>query len=126
MPRLLIAVASSLLLWGTASATQPLIEEIVHGPTAPTVPTDLSRLSCAELYRMRTELLRQSYDYVPAYLDDPRNVAALAIGTIATPAFYYLPYTGVQSYLRGRRAIAADAELTALREASAAKDCFVR
>jgi hypothetical protein len=122
----LLALWVGMPLSGEASGAARLLNEVFYGPDAPAIAVDLDRLSCDDLYRMRTELLRRTYHYVPPYLDDPRNVAAIAVGTIVTPAFYYLPYTAVQGYLRGRQAVAVDAELSALRQASATKDCFSR
>lgn len=81
--------------------------------------------SCTELYAQRVALMQAQADYTPRFTDDPRNRAAVFIGTIFTPAFYYLAYSGVTEYLESGTRVDREAQLDALRQASAAQQCFV-
>ncbi len=98
----------------------------LFGPEVPAIPSDLDKLSCGQLYAQRIALMRYMDDYAPAYWDDPRNGSAVALGTLYTPVFYYLGYTAVAGYQRTRQSVVMDAQLSALRQASARQDCFVR
>ncbi len=82
-------------------------------------------LSCHELYERRVALWRATQDYAPKYFDDPRNKAAVILGSIFTPAYYYLPYSALSSYLKSVRKGRHYAEIETLRDASAQQDCFV-
>lgn len=99
---------------------------LVLGPTAPQVTPPPATLTCTELYERRVALMQQQLDYRPAYTDDPRNQAAVFIGTIATPAFYFLPFSGIQDYVDADRKVRTERELDALRYASATRQCYVR
>jgi hypothetical protein len=100
---------------------------LLQGPDAPppaqAVPAGQT---CEALYYQRVALLAQNYDRKPAYWDDPRNRGAVFIGTMFTPAFYYLGYTSLTRYLEDARAVDARPALDALRLASAAQRCFLR
>lgn len=96
-----------------------------HSPPPAAAPLP-AELSCAELYQRRIALMRTQLDYRPPYSDDPRNVAAFAIGTIWNPALAFLPFSAVQDYLDSDRKQDAEAELDRLRDASALKQCYVR
>lgn len=98
---------------------------LLFGPDAPRVAPVPAGQTCAELYERRLQLMRSQYDYKPAYTDDPRNRAAVFIGTITTAGFYYLPFSGVQAYLDANDDGDVQAEIDALRYASAAQQCFV-
>ncbi|MCP5144275.1 MAG: hypothetical protein H6978_05580 [Gammaproteobacteria bacterium] len=116
-------------------AMQPL--RLLYGPSQPELPDylDLDGMDpaevdlrlCGDLYQRRQVLLRQTLDYVPAYLDDPRNATAMVVTTMGTTPiyFYYLGFTALQDYQRAQRNVAIEAELDALRRAAAALDCFV-
>lgn len=101
---------------------------LLEGPQPPAPRTAPRDLSCTELYERRVTLMRQTRDYRPGYWDDPRNKAAIFIGTIYNPAFYFLAYSGITEYLETARGTADDirTELDSLRYASAYKQCFVR
>lgn len=96
------------------------------GPTAPAVASPAPELDCAALYAQRVTLMRKQLDYRPPWSDDPRNQAAVFIGTIFTPGFYFLPFSGIQDYVDGDRKVRAERELDALRTAAAARQCYVR
>lgn len=96
------------------------------GPTAPVVTPPAPELDCSVLYARRIALMQQQLDYRPAWSDDPRNQAAVFIGTIFTPAFYFLPFSGIQDYVDGDRKPRAEREIDALRAAAAARQCYVR
>ncbi len=96
-----------------------------HAPPPAAAPLP-DELSCAELYQRRVALMRTQLDYRPPYSDDPRNVAAFAVGTIWNPALAFLPFSAVQDYLDSDRKQDAEAELDRLREASALRQCYVR
>lgn len=98
---------------------------LLLGPSAPRVPPVSPQATCADLYAERLRLMQSQLDYKPAYTDDPRNRAAVFIGTIFTPAFYYLAFSGIQAYGEANDGAAAQGRLDALRYASAAQQCFV-
>ncbi|MGD9600957.1 MAG: hypothetical protein AB7O21_07315 [Gammaproteobacteria bacterium] len=128
--------ASARPVWPTPEQVSARSEQFVYdrlgdgqrmllGPAAPRAVTVPPGQSCAALYERRVALLRAQYDYKPAYTDDPRNRAAVFIGTIFTPAFYYLAFSGVQAYNDAAGGADVQAEIDALRYASAAQQCFV-
>ncbi len=102
------------------------VRHLLLGPARPDPAPVAPNQTCAELYARRVALMRTQYDYKPAYTDDPRNRAAIFIGTIFAPAFYYLAFTGIQSYTESTRAAQTDVDLEALRYASALQHCYVR
>jgi hypothetical protein len=120
--------------WAQASAagTQFVRERVddgrylLFGPHAPTPPSVRAGQSCAELYAQRLRLMQTQNDYTPPYTDDPRNRAAIFIGTIFTPAFSFLAFTGIQAYTAKKHEIQTQAEIDALRHASAQQQCYVR
>lgn len=97
---------------------------LIEGPREITPPLIEPDQSCVELYQRRLTLLRRLHDYQPAYWDDPRNQAAVFLGAIWTPAFYFLGYTAVNARLDEIDDIDPRAELDALRYASARARCF--
>ena len=99
---------------------------VLLGPAVPVTPTIEPALDCNALYLRRMALTRQQLDYHTSYLDDPRNQTALAVGTVTTWGFAYLPFTAMQSYTRSARKGQIEAELDALRQASARLQCFRR
>lgn len=101
-------------------------ERLLLGPQAPRVTPPPADLDCAALYTQRVALMQKQLDYRTAWSDDPRNRAAAFIGTIFTPGFYFLPFSGIQEYVDGDRKVRAERELDALRMAAAARHCYVR
>ena len=101
-------------------------QRLLLGPRAPAVVPPPATLGCAELYARRVALMQQQLDYRPAYTDDPRNQAAVFIGTMFTPAFYFLPFSAIQDYVGADRKVRTERELDALRYAAAAQQCYVR
>jgi hypothetical protein len=99
---------------------------LLLGPQPVTPPTLPASQSCEDLYLRRLALMRGQVDYKPPYTDDPRNRAAVFIGALWTPGFYYLAFSGIQAYVDAQRKPEAQAEIDALRSASAAQRCFVR
>lgn len=99
---------------------------MVLGPHPVTPPSVPAGTSCEELYLRRVALMRGQVDAAPPYTDDPRNRAAVLIGTLWTPGFYYLAFSGIQAYVDAQRKPEAQAEIDALRDASAAQRCFER
>jgi hypothetical protein len=97
---------------------------LLFGPYPPRVAPVPPAQTCAELYAERVQLMRAQVDYKPAYTDDPRNRAAVFIGTLFTPGFYYLAFTGVQAYLDATDDASAQSRLDALRYASAEQQCY--
>ncbi len=102
------------------------IGRMLEGPARPAVPAVPPVLSCNELYERKLALQRAQLGVRPAYGDDPRNAVAMAVGTINPWGFAFLPLSGMQSYLESARSGQLDAELDALRFASARQRCFVR
>lgn len=109
-----------------AAARAADAEVVLLGPALPVTPTLDPALDCNALYLRRMALTRQQLDYHTSYLDDPRNQTALAVGTVTTWGFAYLPFTAMQSYTRSARKAYLEAELDALRQASARLQCFRR
>jgi hypothetical protein len=99
---------------------------LIEGPRETAPPPIAPNQSCAVLYQRRLNLLRQLNDYKPAYWDDRRNQAAFFVGTIWTPAFYFLNYTAVTARLDELDNVDPRVELDALRYASAQQRCFER
>jgi len=97
---------------------------LIAGPSESVPPIIEADQSCIELYQRRLILLRQLRDYNPTYWDDPRNQAAVLIGTIWAPAFYFLNYSAVNAQLDTLNHLDPQAELDALRHASAQRRCF--
>ncbi len=99
---------------------------LIEGPQGSAPPAIAPDQSCITLYERRLTLLRQLDDYKPPYWDDPRNQAAVFIGTMWTPAFYFLGYSAVNARLEEIDDIGPQTELDALRHASAQQRCFER
>ncbi|MEX2481843.1 MAG: hypothetical protein WD928_13380 [Gammaproteobacteria bacterium] len=99
--------------------------ELLFGPSRP-APLAPSTLDCQALYARRLELMRAGLDYRAQYWDDPRHAAAIFVGTLWTPAFYYLPYRAVAATAAAARRHGVDAELDQLRHAAASRRCFDR
>ena len=102
------------------------IKKIILGPNGQPAPVIEPYQTCQQLYRRRLELLPQTLNYKPDYWDDPRNQVAVFLGTMFTPAFYFLGYSGISAYLDAANQIDPRIELDALRHASARQRCFTR
>lgn len=98
------AIAQS--VWSTPQQARKDVEQFTHhrigdvrrlvlGPYQPQIAPVPPAQSCRDLYAQRLPLMQAQNDYRPGFTDDPRNRAAIFIGTIFTPAFYYLAFTGV-------------------------------
>ena len=109
-----------------AAARATDAQALLLGPQRPATPTIDPALDCNALYARRVALTRQQLDYHTGYLDDPRNQTALAVGTVSTWGFAYLPFTALQSYTRSAARGQIETELDALRQASARLQCFRR
>jgi hypothetical protein len=101
-------------------------QRLVLGPSPPRVAPVPANQTCAELYAQRLALMQTQVDYKPAFTDDPRNRAAIFVGTLFPPAFFYLAFSGIQAYGDANDDAATQAQLDALRYASATQQCFVR
>ncbi|MBI2802970.1 MAG: hypothetical protein HYX63_22335 [Gammaproteobacteria bacterium] len=99
---------------------------LMLGPHAPSTRDIAPNQSCAELYVQRLQLMQTQYNYTPPYTQDPRNRAAVFLGTMFPPAFFYLAFTGVQAYSAATRAPQVVADLDGLSYASAQQQCYVR
>ena len=97
---------------------------LIEGPRVATPPVIDPNQSCVALYQRRLVLLQQMHDYKPAYWDDPRNQAAVFLGTIWTPAFSFLGYSAITAQLDELNEIDPQTELDALRHVSAQQRCF--
>ncbi|MCB1748774.1 MAG: hypothetical protein H6977_02995 [Gammaproteobacteria bacterium] len=99
--------------------------DLLTGPGRPQLPS-VAEQDCAALYERRLALFHAGLDRAPAFWDEPRHVAAVVIGTMWTPAFYFLPYRAVAATTAERGRHAELDELTALRRAAARAHCFER
>lgn len=102
------------------------LKKIIAGPNGQPAPNIAPYQTCQQLYQRRLAILPQTLNYKPDYWDDPRNQVAVFLGTMFTPAFYFLGYSGVSAYLDAANQIDPRIELDALRHASAQQRCFVR
>jgi hypothetical protein len=55
---------------------------LIEGPREAPLPVINPAQSCGDLYRRRVTLRRHLNDYKPPYWSDPRNQAAVFLGTI--------------------------------------------
>ncbi len=99
-------------------------QRLVLGPSEIALPAIDPNSSCIELYQRRVKLWHQVHDYKPAYWNDPRNQAAVFLGTIWSPAFYFLGFSAVTAHLDQLNDAAPLAEIDALSRASAQLRCF--
>ncbi|MGE0483691.1 MAG: hypothetical protein AB7Q81_06100 [Gammaproteobacteria bacterium] len=99
--------------------------DLLLGPGTVQLPAVDTR-DCAALYTRRLALFDAALDRAPMFWDEPRHVAAVVIGTIWTPAFYYLPYRAVAASTAARGRHEDQDELAALRRAAAEARCFER
>ena len=84
-----------------------------------------TNLDCTTLYNRRIALMRGQLDTGPTdYFDDPRIGAGTFLGAVWTPAFYYLPFRTLQRFQDQQRRPQVQADIDALRAASAAQRCF--
>lgn len=97
---------------------------LIQGPSEIAPPPIDEHLSCVELYNRRIDLLHETNHHKPSYWNDPRNQAAIFIGTIWTPAFYFLGYSAVAVHLDEINDNDPQTHLDALRRASARQRCF--
>lgn len=98
--------------------------DLALGTPAPqqVMPTNLD---CAELYNRRVAIMRGQVDQEPTdFLADPRIRTSALLGTVWMPAFAYLPFRTVQRFQEQQRRPQIQADLDALRAASAAQRCF--
>ena len=98
---------------------------LLFGPTEPHADLPVAA-DCAELYLRRTALIRNQLDYRTAFWDDPRNSAAVFIGAIWTPGFYYLPFRAVSEFLGTSHEPQLQTDVDLLRAASAQQRCYER
>ena len=100
------------------------VRELTLGTPAPQslAPADID---CTELYNRRIALMRRQVDYGPTdYFSDPRVGASVFIGAVWTPGFYYLPFHALQRFQHEQHRPQQQADIDALRTASAAQRCF--
>ena len=84
-------------------------------------------LDCEQLYHRRVVLMQARLDPGPTdYFSDPRVAAGTFVGALWTPGFYYLPFRALQDFREQAHRPQQEAELDALRAASAAQRCFER
>ena len=98
--------------------------DLALGEPAPqlVMPTDLD---CSTLYNRRVALMRGQLDSSPTdYFSDPRIGAGTFLGAVWTPAFYSLPFRTLQRFQHEQRRPQVQADIDALRAASAAQRCF--
>jgi len=135
MPSILLALLLALPIGAAATGVDAVhgfararladTEALLLGPALPALPA-VPPADCQALYERRLALMRAELDPAPAFLDEPRHLAAVFIGTMWTPAFYYLPYRAVATTAGHARRGDGAAELEALRRAAAAQRCFER
>lgn len=99
-------------------------------PDLPSAPPELqlktTDLSCFELDDRLTRLTPKTYSEAPEFYSDPRNGAAVWVGTLWTPAWAYLGYAGLRQEYRESRMAAAHAEMDQLRQLKARRHCYER
>ena len=98
-----------------------LLTDLRDAPQA-VMPTNLD---CATLYNRRVALMRGQVDANPTdFMGDPRIRTSALLGTVWMPAFAYLPFRTVQQFREQQKRPQLQADLDALRAASAAQRCF--
>ena len=102
------------------------LKKLVVGPNGQPAPHIAPYQTCQQLYQRRLALLPRTLNYKPSYWDDPRNQVAVFLGTMFAPAFYFLGYSGISSYLDAANQIDPRIELDALRHVSAQQRCFLK
>ena len=102
------------------------LKKLVLGPNGQPAPHIEPYQTCQQLYQRRLALLPKTLNYKPSYWDDPRNQVAVFLGTMFSPAFYFLGYSGISSYLDTANQIDPRIELDALRHVSAQQRCFLK
>jgi hypothetical protein len=100
------------------------VRTLLNGPRQSTPPPIDPAAGCVALYERRVSLQRTMNDQNPAYWDDPRNQTAVFLGTMWSPAFYFLGYSAITEHLDTLSNTDPRAEIDALRQASAALRCF--
>ena len=98
---------------------------LLLGPKRPSAISPTSE-SCGALYARRVALIKDQLDYRATFWDDPRNRAVVFIGSAWSGAFYYLPYSALAEYSEAITGPQTQAEIDALRAASARQRCFER
>lgn len=81
---------------------------------------------CRALYQQRMALQRNLHNGKASFYDEPRHAGAVFIGTVWTPAFYYLPFRAVAALASAGQAEQRLADLDHLRRAAAQQRCFER
>ena len=99
--------------------------DLLVGPKRPSAMSPMD-LDCRELYARRVGLIQERLDYRSTFWDDPRNGTSVFLGAIWTPAFYYLAYNALATYTEANAGPQRQAEIDALRVASARQRCFER
>jgi hypothetical protein len=99
--------------------------ELLLGPTQPEAAIP-GGMDCADLYLQRMALTRAGLDHRPTFWEDRRHPAAIFVGAIWTPGFYYLPFRAVTDLVEDSRAPQREADLEALRARSALLRCYER
>ena len=100
--------------------------DLLTGPVRPVPALPPPELDCRELYRRRVNLISTQTDQRPPVWDDLRNQTAVFLGTVWTPAFYYLGYSTLAGYAERPGQAQLQADIDALRSASAQRRCFER
>lgn len=100
--------------------------QLVNGARPPAVPAISPELDCRALYQQRVALSRDQLNYRPSFWEDPRSQTGVFLGAVWTPAFYYLPYRAFTDYRANAKAPQVQADIDALRAASAQLRCFER
>ena len=118
----LTPLLSTLLLCGTAAAGETVREN--------STTTDRSeagqQLSCLELDQQLATLEPQTYSDNPEFYSDPIQGTALWVGTLWTPAWAYLGYTGYKEHQQQGRMADAEAKMEHLRKLKALRHCYER
>lgn len=99
---------------------------LIEGPHPLPTPAIDASLDCTAIYERRVALRRARDDHNVDYWDDPRNQAAVFLGAIWTPAFYFLGYSALDAHLEDLRLDDPLVEIDALSRLSAQKRCFER
>jgi hypothetical protein len=90
------------------------------------IPATPADLTCEQIYERIVQLTPQTYNYRPAFWEDPRNGALVALSWVFTPSYYLLAYSGVAYHGEQQSIGGVNRQIDALRRASARKDCWVR
>ena len=85
---------------------------------------DYSGLSCAELYRMTSNIEPATQRQLSPFINEKSDQFAAAIGTVITAGYYHYGYTAANGYLQEYQISRNLKQMDYLRQLMAEQRCF--